>query len=249
MVISVKLTGMAEVQALMDGFSERRFNALVATTLTRTAKVISDNWQAQLTERIDRPTPRTQSAIRIEGATATNLSAKVAVKDVASGTPPADYLMQHEYSGSRLIKKFERALMNSGAMPSGYMTVPGKGAELDGYGNVSRGQIVAVLSQIGKDFSGGYQRVISKDAAKRAKSQAKHGRRYIVAKVGHPTISPGVYERVEGRGLRAVFLFKKIIQYRRKLTLQSTGRADAQEIAAKEFDRALTQTLARLASR
>lgn len=251
MEINVKFTGLREVQSAMSDFSERRLKAVAATALTRTAKRVAvEVWQKEIDSKIDRPVARTKSAVRIEGARADKLSAKVAIKDkTSSGMAPADYLMQHEYGGSRLVKKFEQALIASGAMPAGYITVPGRGVERNGYGNVSRSTIIAVIAQLGTDFSPGYQRTISKSATKRAASQAKRGKRYIVMPVGHPTVSAGVYERGAGRTLSAIFLFKKVVQYSRKLTLQSSSKDKVPAIAAAEFDRALSESIARLNAR
>lgn len=248
--INVKFTGLKELQAGLKDFSDRRLNSVMATALTRTAKALSTGWQKDIDATIDRPVARTKSAVRIEPARADKLSAKVALKDaMGSGAAPADYLAQHEYGGGRLVKKFERALIASGAMPSGYITVPGRGAGRDGYGNVSRATIIAVISQLGKDFSPGYQRVISKSAAKRAQSQARHGKRYLVMPVGHPTVSPGVYERGQGRTLSMVFAFKQVVNYSRKLTLQSSSKDKVGVIVQAEFDRALSESIARLNAR
>ena len=250
MEIKIDIKGLQELQAGLKDFSDRRLRAVTATALTRTAKQLSGAWQKEINAKIDQPVARTQKAVRIEPARADKLSAKVAIKDTTStGLAPADYLMQHEYGGSRLVKKFEQALIASGAMPAGYITVPGKGVDRNGYGNVSRAIITAVISQLGKDFSPGYQQTISKSAAKRAKSQAKHGKRYIVMPVGHPTVSAGVYERRAGRTLSAVFLFKQTVKYSRKLTLQSSAGDKVAVIAAAEFDRALAESIARLNTR
>ena len=248
--IDVRFGGLQEVADSIRDFSERRMRAVVATALTRTAKGLSAQWQKQIDTVLDRPVARTMSAVRIESANAGKLSAKVAVKDKAgSGMAQADYLGQHEYGGSRLVKKFERALISSGAMPSGYITVPGRGAARDANGNVSRATITAVISQLGKDFSPGYQRTISRDAVRRARSQARHGRRYIVMPVGHPSVSAGIYERGAGRVLSMVFAFKRVVGYSRKLTLQSSATGVVHVIAEAEFNRALSESVARLGAR
>lgn len=250
MEINVSFKGLKEVQAGLRDFSERRLRAVAATALTRTAKGIAAEWQKEINTKLDQPVSRTQKAVRIETARADKLSAKVAIKDkTTSGMAPADYLMQQEYGGGRLVKKFEQALIASGAMPGGYITVPGRGAVRNAYGNVSRATIIAVIAQLGRDFSPGYQRNISKSATKRAATQAKRGKRYIVMPVGHPTVSAGIYERDAGRTLSAVFLFKKTVQYSRKLTLQATSKDKVAVIATAEFDKALAESIARLSSR
>ncbi len=249
--MNVKISGLKELQAELAGFSDRRLRAAAATGLTRTANRMAVEWQKEIDTKIDQPTAFTKKAVRVEKARADSLTAKVALKDVSrGGMSQAGYLQQHEFGGGRLVKKFERALIASGAMPQGYITVPGKGVDRNGYGNVSRGTITAVISQLGQDFSPGYQRTISKDAARRAKSQARHGKRYIVMPVGNPSgVNPGVYVRGADRALRMVFAFKQVVKYSRKLTLQSSAVDKVQAIAAEEFDRAIDEQLARLRAR
>ena len=249
--LNVKMTGLQELRAELAGFSDRRLRAAAATGLTRTAKRLAVEWQKEIDTKIDQPMAFTKKATRIEAARADSLTAKVALKNVSrsGGLSQQDYLQQHERGGRRLVKKFERALIASRAMPKGYITVPGRGAALDGYGNVSRAIIVAVISQVGRDFSPGYQRVISKDAARRAKSQARHGKRYFVMPVGNPSVNPGIYERGPGRTMTAVFGFKKLVMYDRKMTLQSSAEYKVKAISAEEFDRAISESLERLRAR
>lgn len=248
--LSVQMSGLQELRAELAGFSDRRLRAAAATGLTRTAKRLSVAWQAEIDSKIDQPVALTKKAVRIEPARADQLSAKVAIKDAAKGgMSQAEYLQQHEYGGGRLVKKFERALIASGAMPDGYITVPGRSVARNGYGNVPRSTIVAVISQLGADFSAGYQQVISKNAGKRAKSQARHGKRYFVMPVGNGRVNPGVYTRGATNELRMVFAFKKLVSYSRKLTLQSSAADRVQTIAAEEFDRAIEESLARLRAR
>ncbi len=247
--LNVKMSGLQELRAELLGFSERRIKAAAATALTRTAKTLASEWQKDINAKIEQPMAQTKKAVRIEPARANKLSAKVALKDAAraGGMSPNDYLQQHERGGSRLVKKFERALIASGAMPQGYITVPGKAADRNGYGNVPRSIITAVISQLGADFSPGYQRTISRDATRRARSQARHGRRYFVMPVGNGRVSPGVYMRGAERELRMVFAFKQLVNYSRKLTLQEAAKESrVQSIAAKEFDRAISESLARM---
>lgn len=244
MKIDVKVTGIEQLRDVF-GFSERRTNAAIATALTRTAKAVAVGWQKQIDQRVDRPTARTQKATRFEGAKANDLTAVVALKEQQPGTPVGTYLRPQERAGDRHIKKFEKALVNSGAMPSGWITVPGKGAILDAHGNVSRAQIVAVLSQLGRDYSPGYKRVIPKSIEKRLETQKKHGRRYIAVRPG-TTISPGVYERLRDGSLKMVFAFKSRVSYRARLTLEKDSAGMVQRTFDQELDRAASESLARM---
>ena len=253
MQVKVEIQGLKELQAGMKDFSERRMRAVVATALTRTAKAVGERWQGTINRTIDRPTARTQRATGFTGANAAKLEATVFLKDRMQGTAPAVYLGPQEFGGARLLKKFERALVASGAMPSGFVTVPGRHATLDGYGNVSRAQLVAVIRALGQDYSPGYQRVISKSTTRRLAAQAKHGRQYVAVSVresGKYRVKPGIYERMPDGHRKAIFLFKNSVSYKKKLSLTDRASvADIQSIAQAEIDRALQESLARLAAR
>ena len=247
-MLTIKIEGLAEVRQQLQEFSDRRFRAAVATSLTRAAKDIKESWQLQITNRIDRPVARTQSATMFVSANAQTIRSEVRVKDLMSGTPPATYLNPQERAGSRRVKKFELALQATGAMPRGYVLVPGRGAQLDGYGNVSRSQIIAVITQLGTDYSPGYARVIPKTVAGRLAAMARRGKSYVAVQPGEAAaakVSPGIYEK-QGAALRAVFVFKRSVSYRKRLDLERKAAKEAPDIIAKEFRRAVAESFARL---
>lgn len=253
MQVKIDVTGLKEIQDSIKDFSDRRLNSVVATALTRTAKAASLAWQEKINRGIDRPTPRTQSATAFTGAKADRLESTVFLKDTMQGTAPSVFLAPQVFGGGRLLKKFEQALIASGAMPQGFVAVPGKHAQLDSYGNVSRGQLVAVIRALGQDYSPGYQRVISKSTEKRLAKQAKHGRQYIAvpyrsARFGR--VSPGVYERMQDGSRKAIFLFKAAVKYQQRLSLTDADAvSEIQSIADAELSRALNESLARLAAK
>lgn len=251
-MIALQITGLKELQADLKDFSQRRMNAAVATALTRTARKVEDDWKKQINANIDRPTPLTQRATLVKQATAQTLVATVMLKDRAKGLSPEQYLSPHEVSGQRFLKKFEQALAKAGAMPAGYFVVPGKAAVLDGYGNVSRSQITHVITQLGMDYSPGYQRTISKSAAKRIATAQKHGRKYasvLPAQAKQFKVSPGIYEMQPDGSRKAVFVFKRSTTYRKRLSLMERGAEVATKVVQQEFDKAISQSLARLAAK
>ena len=253
MQITIDIKGLNELQKTLQDFSERRMAAAVATALTRTAQAVSKDWQQQINTRIDRPTARTQAAAGFAGASAQKLEARVFLKDRLAGTSPAAYLAPQELGGNRLLKKFERALVSSGAMPQGFVTVPGRYAQLDGYGNMSRGQLIAVIRALGADYSPGYQQTISKSTAKRLSAQAKHGRKYIAVspqEAGVYKVSPGIYERMADGSRKAVMLFKSEVGYKRRLNLvDQAGEQNIRQTFEREVTRSIDESLQRLAAK
>lgn len=253
MDIKLKIEGLDELRAGLKDFSERRMKAAIATALTRTAKTVASGWQEQINTRLDRPNLRTQRATSFTGASAQSLASTVFVKDKSEGgTAPDQYLKPQVTGGGRILKKFENALVASGAMPRGYVTVPGRHATRDVYGNVSRGQLVAVISQLGADFSPGYQRVISKSATKRLASQAKRGRKYVVIRpteARKANASAGIYERMPDGSRRAIFLFKPSVSYQKRLDLTSdSAQSKVVAVLRSEVDRAIEESMQRLRS-
>lgn len=249
MRLDVKIEGLDEVRQQLRGFSDRRFAAAVATGLTRAAGAVAADWRSQIAGKLDRPTPLTQKSVVVKRAEAADLEAVVLVRDQVrpGAVAPSEYLGTQEEGGTRGLRKFERALIAQGAMPAGHKVVPGEFAKRDASGNISRGQIVQVIAQLGAQYSPGYQRVISASAAKRAASALRRGRHYVAILVrddkGH---APGVYE--QGKyGLRPVFFYVRSVTYRRRLDLMGQARALGADEAQRQIDRAIGEHVARLA--
>ena len=252
MQIKLDIKGLKEIQADLKDFSERRMKAVAATTLTRTAREVEKVFSKSIAHGIDRPVKRTTESVVVKQATASSLVAVVRLKDRLAGLAPAQYMPQHEFAGSRLLKKFEQALVKSGAMPAGYFVVPGRTATLDAHGNVSRAQITHVITQLGADYSPGYQQTISKKTKKRMQTAAKHGRKYVSVHSSEARkfkVSPGIYEMQADGSRKAVFLFKTAVQYRKRLNMVGDGEVKAKEVFDAEFTKALSESKARLAMR
>lgn len=152
---------LSHVSTLAEGADffaklERQVPYATSLALNRTAKAIQDAIAADIQRVFDRPTPYTQRALRTQRATRDNLVARVDFKDGAGkGTPADKFLGPQVFGGSRRQKRSERALDRIG-LPRGYV-VPGAAADMDAYGNMSRGQIVRVLSYLQAFGEQGYR--------------------------------------------------------------------------------------------
>ncbi len=128
---------------------ERQLHFAKVMATTRAAKRALNATQAEMKRVFDRPTPYTLNSLRLVPATKYNPEAEIYVKDEAfKGTPAAKYLKAQMEGGSRKHKRFEKSLARVGLLPPGWYAVPGDNAELDAYGNMSRGQIVKILSAL-----------------------------------------------------------------------------------------------------
>jgi hypothetical protein len=121
----------------------------IALALTETGKDVKDAAVAEMTRVFDRPTPFTLNSLFLKAATKQRLQAIVWFKDFApKGTPAAEYLAPEIYGGGRRDKRSERLLQARGLMPRGWRLVPGVGLKLDQYGNISRADMVKILSAL-----------------------------------------------------------------------------------------------------
>lgn len=255
MKLAIDVRGAPAVADLLRSFSDRRMGSALAAGINAAAFSVRDAWRHRLEAGVDRPTALTRNAARLARADVGRLVAEVSLRDTVggaagSGTPPQAYLGPLERGGRRGTKKFESALVSRGAMPPGQFVVPARYARLDSYGNISRGQIVQVLNQLGANLSPGYQQVISKAAARRERAVGRvgAGRRYVSVPVPVRGLKAGIYER-KGRALLPVFWFTGHATYRPTLHLVAEGVRIAQDVLPRTIGDAINQRLASLQRR
>lgn len=249
------IRGLPEVQAAMRDFSERRLAAAMATALTRTAGDVKKALQAALPRVFDKPTPYTMNSLYVRGATASRLVASVYFKDESAtskgGTPATKYLVPNVEGGKRRVKRFEVALQAIGALPAGWVTVPGQGAAIDAYGNLQPGQIIQILSQLRITMTAGHQRNMSFNARKQVAAQRKAGGRFYVVKPGEKRgAAPGVYQReLIGRNVAPVVLFIPMPSYGKRFDFWGLGREEAAQRLPEQARQAIREQFARLAAK
>lgn len=219
-MLTVTVKGLDQLHDNFKAFSDRRFAAAVATAATRTAVKVKAAELRTVQRVFDRPTPYTLGGMFVTVATAQKPSARVWFKDdravTKGGTPATNYLLPNVDGTPRRAKRLEKALRAIGALPSGWFVTPGQGARLDAHGNVDRGQIVQVLSQLRVQLLAGSSRNMSYDARKQIRAQQKAGGRFFVIKPG-AGVQPGVYQReFNGRNITPVFVFVRTAKYQRR---------------------------------
>lgn len=274
MRIDVKLTGFAEARAQLAEMSDRRFAAAVATGITRTAAQARQALREELPRAFDRPTPYTLNQARYTPATAQRLWADVgfdidAIQDArgaVSGyrktgdTPASKYLAPGVEGGPRNTKRFERAMQAAGYLPTGWVAAPGPAAKIDAWGNISKGQIIQILSQLRVQLVAGTTRNMARPDDKRGAASARAaikraGGRYFVQPVGAKGIKqPGVYLRDIGTGFEGasrgqvllVLAFVRTPTYTRRLDFDGLMRRVADQHLGDNINRALNESLARL---
>lgn len=255
--------------AKMEAFSQRRMNATIATAISRTAVITRDAVKAELLRATPTATEYTQRGIFIRTASAAKLEARIWYNDEFKGSniPQGRYLYPQIAGGTRAQKRFEKALMAKGSMPAGHFAVPGPAAKLDGRGNVSRGQIVQMLSQVGTELTAGSSRTLKRRpgetdkqfATRKRRAFGKAGGQYVAITKQRGKLRPGIYiagardfgaKLGLGRTgkLRAMFYFVRSVKYTPRFRFYETAQAIATANMGPQLDRAINESAARMAA-
>lgn len=251
-MMRIQMDGLDKALKNVAGLDKQvRFAA--SLTLNKLAQgPVRSALQHEMADSLDRPTPFTlRSITTTQLATRDNPSAVIDFKDVAGGArPAANYLRWQVQGGERRLKAFELALRSIGVLPGGYFAVPGRGAKYDAYGNVSRGQIVAILSYFRAFPEDGRGWKMNSTAATRAKmargTRSRPGYRYFVGRPGGRGLL-GIYQDVRlARGtheLLPVFVFVQWARYEPRLDLQYAAQLAVDRNGQAIFRQSLAQAL------
>lgn len=119
--------------------------------MTKTAKSVERELKREMREKTDRPTPFFMKSTFVAPATRQKLVARVGLKDrLASKNliSAAERFGHHFNGGTRVVKALELQLRRAGLLSGNEFIVPGAGARLDRYGNMNRGQVQQIMSQL-----------------------------------------------------------------------------------------------------
>lgn len=238
-----------------------------AIALTKTAVYARQQIIAEMPRVFDRPKPSTVNETRgplyLKTADYRKLKAgindyaEVRVKDTpqVKGDPALVYLSHNIRGGARVEKRSEALLRRAGILNKGQFAVPGSGARLDRYGNMSSGQVQQILAALGASretrqntrYRGsGVIDSRGKDHSRSVQTQ----RDYFIANRNNPRtahLPEGVWQRY-GRSrfaIRPVLIFVQgAPRYRRRLRFFEIGESVAQYRYPREFHLAMRHALA-----
>jgi hypothetical protein len=245
-----------QVKRLLDE-QRRQVPFAVALALTRTAQDVKKAEQAEMRSAFDRPTPFTLNSLFIKPATKQSLEARVWVKDTER---PTHYLLPQIAGGDRSLKRFEQLLVQRGVMRTEERAVPGGAAKLDAYGNVSRGQIVKILSQLQAFNLAGS----TANASGGKRSKVKRARESYFVSTGpgtrpmgkrswrngrmQQTLPRGVWVRkphnVLGSFVQPVLLFVSRAAYRTQFMFDEVAQSTIARVLPGHLDAAIERALA-----
>lgn len=191
--------------------------------------------EAEVTEMqrvFDRPTRYTLNSLFIFRATAANPAARVYLKE---NVPGRHYLRPEIFGAGRLPKAFEYVMRQAGVLPKNMYAVPGSGAKIDQYGNMSRGQLLQVMSALRlAERTSGYS------ANRSARSKRRNSRRpeYFVGQPGGGKLPLGVWQVVRfgmGSAVKPILIFVKQPVYTPRFNFHAVANAAASKIFPQEF--------------
>lgn len=212
------------------------FAASVAINNTAIAVqgAISDEARTTLTAK---PFTTGRGALYVRRSNKRNLIAEVGYKDIQ-----ARYMQYQVVGGRRSHKAFEGALRGLGALPAGYVTVPGKGIRLDGYGNIPRRILSEIIGQL-RTRKGTFQ--------KRGKSLSLRALFVVLPGSHDPRVrhlQPGIWQRIDAlngsSSVLPMLLYISSADYRRRLDMQAVARRTVGDLFAPELRAAMDRALA-----
>ena len=201
-------------ESTLQGYEQNQLPFATSLAINRTLQKARNAIRGTLQISFDRPTPYTQNALQIIPSTKTKLYGEVKLKDSAGLSSPSSYLEPQVYGGARQAKRSEYLLQRKGFLPGGMLTVPGSGARLDAYGNMSRGQIVQIISALQANYASGYT------ANKSYRISARKNKNTDGIFVGKPAggrLPLGVYQRTASGELKPLLIFVSSANYKVRL--------------------------------
>jgi hypothetical protein len=180
------------VVSMLAGY-ERHLPFAMAKGLTKTGQLVKDEEIKEMKRVFDRPTPFTLNSLKLTPAKKDSLLATVWFKDPPRLGSGQHYIEPQVFGGTRELKRMEKMLKMKHLMP-------GAGAKLDAYGNISRGQLTQMLSVLKAFNMAGYDMNQTSRSGKRNRKP----RDYFAVLKKRGGLLPGIYQRVQsGTGFGA----------------------------------------------
>jgi hypothetical protein len=266
--ITVRVEGIRELTRDLDELGRSQVPFATALALTRTGEHAKRMLYDEFRRKIDRPTPTVMNSLYLEPATKQKLSAMVWMKDTPLGMNGGgknpysmeETLEHHFRGGSRRAKMIELTLRRRGLIAASEFVMPGKAAKMDEYGNMSRGQIQQIYSQIGVTGSG-YDNAATNSRRSKA-NVAKAGTIFWSHGVGaefgpklwgiiskgrvlrrEQNLPKGAWVRDGNRVSPLLIVVKKTPTYKRLFDLRELGQAAIDKHFNNEFDKALATAI------
>jgi len=249
-MIKISIIGADVFQAAMEQ-SPKQARYALAVTLNKLPKLVIEDQRKEMRDVFDRPTPWTLNSLRQWGrATRDKLETTVDFRaNFGKGIQPEQYMRAEISGGERRLKRYEAALRAVGALPDDYLTVPGEGANIDAFGNISAGQVVQLLSYFKAFPEAGYKaNATDKTKARLARDNKRTGARGFTYFVGAPGRGQlGIYKRTQfgfGSSIVPVLIFVRSANYEARYDIEYVAKLTMQREAEPLFVEAFGQAMA-----
>ena len=247
--ISFKIDATAVTAGLTD-IAQRQVPFIVSKFLTSLANDGKKLVQTRLPQVFDRPTAFTTKGVFVKAATKTEPVAQVYFPDSseASGKQAHEYIRPGANgSGARHQKKTEYLLSLMGYLPARWVTIPGKGMPLDGYGNMSGAYYKQIIRGLSIKNTKGPPKPPSMASSKRAVRMGVTSEFFAIApgtnNLGNHggNLPAGVYRRTGagGRVLKQYLRFTQKAAYKQRLNLDLEGQHLVAASAQQRWDEAM----------
>lgn len=250
----IATTNFPQVKAAMEAAGRQGVFAM-AKALTLTAREVKAAEVDEMRRVFDKPTNFTLNSLYVKGANKSDLTARVWFK---WSNRPNHYLLPQVHGGARPLKRFEEILVKAGYMYATERAVPGAAAVLDAFGNMSRGQIIKVLSQLQAfNLAGSNANATSsrRSKAKRVQEEYFLSRGPRGTSIGRGSwkngnkvqhLQRGVWVRrtfAQGTSVKPVLLFVKSTSYQPRFKFFDVANKVVQERLPLHFNTAFTEAM------
>jgi hypothetical protein len=219
--------------------------------VNRTATQAREDVQREMQSAFDRPTSWVINSLRIKYAKKSEPIAEVAFKDRNSVESSRTMIAPHVDGGTRAEKGMEFRLRKAGILPPGWFAMPGKAADIDANGNMSRGQITQLLNVLGTYREAGYNKADDRTVARLKRGTKKaYGFEYVVFPVGGRRtkhLQPGVWKKVItpfGIAIKPILIFVTRANYRKRLDFYGIVQRRIDESLSANWNEALRHAVA-----
>lgn len=234
-IISIK-HNLNDLARMLDDVQRRQVPFASMTALNKVAEKVRAATYVEMGFKFDRPTPMVMKSLRIQYAKKTSLTAAVLLKDKEIGgknpNSMAEIIGQQFTGGSRTSKRLEKMFIRAGLISAWEYLVPGADAKLDQYGNMSRGQIMQIISQLKL----GSDRYSWSTKSVRSKRNVAQSGEMFWSRGGH--LARGVWMR-HGRSVSPILMASKKPHYQRRIDLDTI----AQKVVDDNFEEVFWDSL------
>lgn len=258
-MIEIDVRGMRDVQRLFSGLAQEQIPYAQMIAINEVAFKVKRAEQDEMQRVFSSPIhPWILRQIAVRKASKQTLTAVIGtpegLRDIR-GNPSGfartssgvfeRILSPHIEGGSRQAKAGERRLRTAGILPNGWFALPGKGATLDQYGNLSGQWWMMILSWLNAaqwSRQGAMQNRAERVRNRRNRLERQGYDLFAVSPAHASRLYPGVYLRKGGQ-IKPILIFVSSVSYQRRLdwfgVFDRTVRAELPGAAANAVQRAI----------